>query len=145
MAAFWRGLLLAGMMAIGCASPRPSAPFREASAEEQSRLTGVMLPLLQAAQISVPSGCVVRLGILPAPQINVSVAIRSEPRCPQTVALLMTEGALRELSSGELPGLLAHQLGHLGRRHGAAAPYSVDQERQADQVAIVLQAARAAD
>jgi hypothetical protein len=135
---FGPGLVVAGMAFMGCASPRPPAPFRDATAEEQARLTGVLLPLLQAAQINVPPGCVVRLGIVPDPQVNVSVAIRQEPRCPQTVALLITEGALNELSSGELRGLLAHQLGHLGRNHGPPTPYSVDQERQADQVAMVL-------
>jgi hypothetical protein len=59
------GLVVAIMIFVGCASPRPPAPFREA---------------------------VVRLGIVPDPQVNVSVAIRQEPRCPQTVALLITEG-----------------------------------------------------
>lgn len=133
-----QGLVLAIIVTMGCASPRPPVSFRDATPEEQSRLTGVLLPLLQAAQIKVPPGCVVRLGIVPATQVNASVAIRQEPRCPQTVALLITEGALNELSAGELRGLLAHQLGHLARRHGTAIPHSVDQEREADQVAVVL-------
>jgi len=126
------------LVSSGCARPRTPPPFRDATTEEQSRLTSVVLPLLQGAQISVPPGCVVRLGIVPITQINASVEIRQEPRCQQTVGLLVTEAALNELPLSELRGLLAHQLGHLGRRHGGSATYSVDQERQADQVAVSL-------
>jgi hypothetical protein len=132
------GLVPVLLLLVGCARASPPAPYRDATVEEQTRLTSVVLPLLQAAQITVPPGCVVRLGIQPATQVNASVAIRQEPRCPHTVALLVTEGALNELSIGELRGLLAHQLGHLGRRHGVPASYGIDQEREADQVAVAL-------
>jgi hypothetical protein len=134
----WPGVVLVTLVSIGCASPHRPAAFRDASTEEQSRLTSVLLPLLQATQITVPPGCVVRLGIVPSAQVNASVEIPQEPRCPHIVALLISETALRELSTSELRGLLAHQLGHLGRRHGSPATYTVDQERQADQVAVAL-------
>lgn len=133
-------LLVPGLivLASGCTrSPTSPAPtHRDATEVEQSRLVGVVLPLLESVKISVPPKCVVRLGILLQPHINAAVEIRQEPRCPQTVALLITEGALSTLSSSELRGLLAHQLGHLGLRHGTPPAYTIDQERQADRLAV---------
>jgi Zn-dependent protease with chaperone function len=126
------------VLALGCARAAltPASLHRDASPQEQSRLVSVVLPLLEGVKISVPRRCTVRLGVLSSAQINVSVAIRQEPGCPQTVALLITEGALHELPPAELRGLLAHQLGHVGLGHGTPPTYTADQERQADQVAV---------
>jgi Zn-dependent protease with chaperone function len=121
-AAVW--LALACLVAGGCATTAPRVPPRAATEDEKLEVGRALVPLLIATGMwrGAADGCAAVLGILPADSINLSVG--PHPACK--FVLVVTEGALKNLTTDQLQAALAHELGHVRLGHFAAR-----QERRA--------------
>ena len=110
---------LLAVLASACATTRVKpAPLRAATDDERRTVTQALGPLLVTAGLwrGPSDGCAVALAVQPVPVINLGVAPHRECR----FALVVTEGALKNLTPAELRAGLAHEIGHVEAGHFAA-------------------------
>jgi Zn-dependent protease with chaperone function len=99
------------------ASGRPAAVapvLRGPTPEEQTKVDGVLAPLVSASGICRPAEpCAVGLAIEPVQGIHVAAG----PAPPKKFVIRITAGALSNLEPTELQAALAHELGHVQLGH----------------------------
>jgi Zn-dependent protease with chaperone function len=111
--------VLLAVLAGACATtPTKRVPLR-APTEDERLLVGLAIsPLLTTSGLwrGPSDGCAIALAVQPVPAINLGVAPHPECR----FALVVTEGALKTLSTAELRAGLAHEIAHVESGHFAA-------------------------
>jgi Peptidase family M48 len=117
-----------GVSACASAKPLPRAAPREATDDERRLIAQSLLPLLVVSGTwrGTQDGCAAAVGVLPVDRINLGVA----PSASCKFALVVTEGALRNLPPDEFQAALAHELGHVRLGHFESRARRREDERE---------------